>query len=332
MKELEKQVRSIKLECPSCGAGMEVNEDETRASCPYCGYEMILETRDVYREEYERRRARAQAEEEAQQARTKAAGRRKMRAWGIAAAVIAAFMLIGALIPGTQTHQLFFPIEADPFAELKVTFSGDDGEGKVQVKSEAPGELREIEYEVAPATGLRNGDVVEIRAKRLPGYRFSPSVKEVTVEGLPMWVDATADLSEDHLAQLHANTERLIREEWEEVKGGGGLESYVIKPYRLYLFTADDPDSWERNYLYDTYVVEATKTDGEVLTVYEACRYDTMKVLGDGSLQAHYGTLLGFHLGYLSGFSYTTSFSGWFDAQEMEADLRSARDGCTLRE
>ena len=230
MKELKKQVRSIKLECPSCGAGMEVNEDKTRASCPYCGYEMILETRDVYREEYERRRARAQAEEEAQQARTKAAGRRKLRAWGIAAAVIAAFMLIGALIPGTQTHQLFFPIEADPFAELKVTFSGDDGEGKVQVKSEAPGELREIEYEVAPATGLRNGDVVEIRAKRLPGYRFSPSVKEVTVEGLPMWVDATADLSEDHLAQLHANTERLIREEEPEAFARRGADPLYFAP------------------------------------------------------------------------------------------------------
>ena len=82
--------------------------------------------------------------------------------------------------------------------------------------------------------------------------------------------------------------------------------------------------------LYDTYEVKVTRADGSVFTSYEACRYDDLKIPADGVLTADYGNLQGFNLGYEHGFNYTQSFSGWTEADEMEADLRHARDGYHL--
>ena len=103
-----------------------------------------------------------------------------------------------------------------------------------------------------------------------------------------------------------------------------------ISPYRIYLFVSDSRSAYERNVLYDTYEVKITRADGSVLTSYEACRYADLKIPADGVLTADYGNLLGFNFGFHYGFSYAHSFSGWTSAEEMEADLRHARDGYRL--
>ena len=145
-----------------------------------------------------------------------------------------------------------------------------------------------------------------------------------------MWVLDTGQLSADDLTAVHNNTERLIREDWEEIVSSSLAQDMTYAPYRMYLFIADEDDAYERNVLYDTYEVNVTREDGSVFTGYEACRYSDLKIPADGVLTADYGSLMGFNLGYIYGFSYTQSFSGWTDAAEMEADLRHARDGYRL--
>lgn len=137
-------------------------------------------------------------------------------------------------------------------------------------------------------------------------------------------------LTGDNLTAIHSNTERLIREDWEEVVSSSLAQDMTYTPYKMYLFVADEDTSYERNVLYDTYEVNVTREDGTVFTGYEACRYADLRIPADGVMTASYGSLQGFNFGYNYGFSYAQSFAGWTDAAEMEADLRNVRDGYRL--
>ena len=329
---MKEEVKTITLQCPSCGAAMKLDEEHRRAVCPYCDYEMLIEKKDFEKLEYERQMGKARAERELAEQEEKRIRRRKRKGWLIGAAVLLVIIALNALPASGPLHGMFFPTEVNPFADLQVTFSGDSGEGKIHLENRAEGELRGVEFEAAPEKGLRNGDVVVVKARSYPGYRFEPSKAEYTVEGLPEWVDETADLTEDHLAEIHTFTESLIHKEWDEIVSTGYVTDYVITPLRVYLYTADDPNQYKKNVLYDAYTVEVHKPGGDSMTVYEACYYDMLKVLDGQTLQANYGELMGFHLGYSYGLSIYSSFSGWLSSQEMEADIRSVRDGYTLQQ
>ena len=327
----QEKVKTVLLVCPSCGGRMELSADGEKAVCPYCGHAMLLKKEDPAQREYERRMAKARAEEDIRDLQEKRQRRRRLRGWLIALCVIAGICLINVLIPGSPLRELAFPRTADPFAGVSVRFSGMSGEGRAEVQTSGGAEYSgETRYEIAPASGLQNGDTVTVRAKAPAGWRFEPAEKQFTAEGLTEWVLDTARLEGENLAAVHANTERLIREDWEEILSSGIALDMTCAPYRMYLFIADEKTSYEYNVLYDTWEVKVTREDGSVLTTYEACRYTDLKIPADGVLTADYGSLQGFNLGYSYGFSYAHSFSGWTDAAEMEADLRHVRDGYHL--
>ena len=311
---------------------MELSADGEKAVCPYCGHEMLIDMDDSAQEEYERRIALARAEEDIKDLRVKRQRRRRLKGMLIAFGVIAGMFLIYLAIPGSPIHELAFPRTADPFTSVNVKFSGMSGEGRaeVQVSDRNAEYADEAKFEVTPDTGLSNGDAVTVKAQAPLGWRFDPSEKQFTVEGLTAWVTSTEQLSGDNLKKIHANTERLIREDWEEIVSSSLAQDMTYAPYRMYLFVSDENTSYDRNVLYDTYEVKVTREDGSVLTSYEACRYTDLKIPADGILTAGYGTLQGFNFGFNYGFSYAQSFSGWTDAAEMEADLRHVRDGYHL--
>jgi len=314
---------------------MELLPGGEKAVCPYCGHEMLIETEDSARQEYDLRLAKARAEEDIKDLQRKRERRRRVRGVLIALCVIAGILLFNVLIPDSPMHELVFPRTADPFAGVSVRFTGMSGEGRaeVQITDRSAGEYIDTAvYEIKPDSGLANGDTVTVKAKAPVGWRFEPAEKQFTADGLTEWVLSTAQLGGDNLAALHANTERLIREDWEDILSSSFAEDMSYTPYRLYLFVSDDETAYERNVLYDTYEVNVTRADGTVFTSYEACRYSDLKIPADGVLTADYGSLQGFNLGYFYGLSYAHSFSGWTDAAEMEADLRHARDGYRLAE
>ncbi len=327
----QEKIKTVLLVCPSCGGRMELSADGQKAVCPYCGHAMLLKKEDPAQKEYERRMAKARAEEDIRDLQEKRQRRLRLRGWLIALCVIAGICLINVLIPGSPLRELAFPRTADPFAGVSVRFSGMSGDGRAEVQTSGGAEYSdETRYEISPASGLRNGDKVTVRAKAPAGWRFEPAEKQFTAEGLTEWVLDTARLEGENLSAVHANTERLIREDWAEILSSGMALEMTCAPYRMYLFIADEKTAYEYNVLYDTYEVKVTREDGSVLTTYEACRYTDLKIPADGVLTADYGSLQGFNLGYSYGFSYAHSFSGWTDAAEMEADLRHVRDGYHL--
>ena len=307
---------------------MELSEDEDKAICPYCGHEMLIDTEDSARKEYERRMAKARAEEDIKVFREKKQKKSRSKRRFIALCVIAGMILINVLIPDSPMNRLFFPRTVDPFSCADVKFSGMSGEGTAELRISNNGEeyADEDRFEVIPNTGLSNGDIVTVKIKTTVGWRFIPAEKQFKVAGLTAWVLGTDQLIGDNLTTIHSNTERLIREDWKEIISSSFARDMTYTPYKMYLFVADEGTLYERNVLYDTYEVNVTRKDGTVFTSYEACRYSNLRIPADGVITANYGSLQGFNLGYNYGFSYSQSFSGWTDAAEMKADLRNVRD------
>jgi len=312
---------------------MELSEDNEKAICPYCGHEILIKKDETAKKEYERFMARARAEEDIKDLQRKRQRIRSFKGWLIGLCVIAGICLINLFIPGSPMRELVFPRTANPFTGVSVTFSGMSGQGRAELqisKSNTAEYENTVKYEMTPETGLSNGDIVTVKAKAPAGWRFEPSEKQFTVEGLTMWVVSSGQLSEENLSAIHANTERLIREDWNDIVSSELAQDLTYTPYRMYLFISDENVGYEYNVLYDTYEVNVTRADGSVFTGYEACRYSDLKIPADGVLTANYGSLQGFNFGFTQGFSYAQSFSGWTDAAEMEAALRHAMDGYHL--
>ncbi len=325
--------KTLSLVCPSCGGIMELSANGENAVCPYCGNKILVEKDERAKKEYERRMAKARAEEDIKDLQRKRQRRRRLRGWLIALCVFLGLALISVFIPGSPMHGLVFPSTVDPFAAVSVRFSGMSGEGRAELQISDRGAAEYADtarFKVTPDTGLSNGDTVTVKATAPVGWRFEPAEKQFTVKGLTTWVLGTDQLSGENLQSVHGNTERLIREDWADIVSSSLARDMTYTPYRMYLFIADEDNAYERNVLYDTYEVNVTREDGSVFTCYEACRYADLKIPADGVLTADYGSLQGFNLGYSYGFSYTQSFSGWTDAAEMEADLRYVRDGYHL--
>ena len=326
-------IKALSLVCPSCEGKMELSADGEEATCPYCGHKMLIDKEGPAQKEYDRRMAQARADEDIKDLQRRGQYKRRLRGLLIALCVIAGICLVGVLIPDSPMHELAFPRTADPFTAVSVQFSGMSGEGEaeLQISDRNGAEYADTaRFEVTPKTGLENGDTVTVKAKAPAGWRFEPSEKQFSVEGLTEWVLSTEQLEGDNLSAIHANTERLIQEDWEDIVSSSFAQSMTCTPYRMYLFVSDEGKTYEHNVLYDTYEVNVTREDGSVFTGYEACRYTDLKIPSDGVLTAGYGDLQGFNFGYTQGFSYAQSFSGWTDAAEMEADLRHARDGYHL--
>ena len=329
----KENLRTLSLVCPSCGGRMELSEDGKVICCPYCGHRLLVEKDDRAKTEYERRMAKARAEEDIRDLQAARAHKRRLKAWIIAICVFLGLSLITALIPGSPMRALLFPRTVDPFVSVELRYTGMSGEGRAELQFSGPVDAdyaRPDRFEIAPNAGLHNGDTVTVKARAPAGWRFVPAEKQFTVAGLTAWVLDTNQLSEEDLAAIHANTERLVREDWAEILASSLAREITCTPYRMYLFISGEDTVYERNVLYDTYEVKVTRGDGSVFTSYEACRYADLKIPADGLLTADYGGLMGFNLGFSYGFSYAHAFSGWTDAAEMEADLRHARDGYRL--
>jgi DNA-directed RNA polymerase subunit RPC12/RpoP len=324
--------KTVSLICPTCRGVMELSRDGKEAVCPYCGHRMLISKEDSAAKEYELRMAKARAEEDIRDLREKKQRKRRLRRWLIAFCVMAGLLLVNIFIPDSPMNRLVFPRTVDPFTCVDVKFQGISGEGRAELSVSDNGEEYADEdiFELVPDTALSNGDVVTVRAKAAPGWRFEPAEKQFTVSGLTAYVQSTDQLTGDNLTAIHSNTERLIREDWEEVVSSSLAQDMTYTPYKMYLFVADEDTSYERNVLYDTYEVNVTREDGTVFTAYEACWYADLRIPADGVMTASYGSLQGFNFGYNYGFSYAHSFAGWTDAAEMEADLRNVRDGYRL--
>ena len=112
------KIKTLSLICPSCGGRMELSADEEKAVCPYCGHEMLIDNDDDAQKEYERRMAKARADEDIKDLQRKRQRGRRLKGWLIAICVIAVLNLVTVFIPDSPMRNLIFPKTADPFTAL----------------------------------------------------------------------------------------------------------------------------------------------------------------------------------------------------------------------
>ena len=169
---------------------MDLSTDGEKAVCPYCGHEMLIDMDDSAQQEYERRIAMARAEEDIKDLQRNRQRKRRLKGWLIAFCVIVGICLINVAIPGSPIHELAFPRTTDPFTAVSVKFSGMSGEGRaeLQISDRNAEYIDTARFEVTPDTSLSNGDAVTVKAQAPLGWRFDPSEKQFTVEGLTAWV------------------------------------------------------------------------------------------------------------------------------------------------
>ena len=161
-------IKTVSLICPSCGGMMELSADGEKAVCPYCGHKMLLDKEDIAQEEYERRMAKARAEEDIKDLQSSRQRRRRLKGWLIALCVFAGICLINVAIPDSPMHALVFPSTVDPFTAVSVQFSGMSGEGKaeLQISDHSAEYIDQDRFTITPDTGLSNGDTVTKRVHR----------------------------------------------------------------------------------------------------------------------------------------------------------------------
>ena len=107
----------------------------------------------------------------------------------------------------------------DPFEGLEVTFSGNSGDGYVDITYNGPNELiGSYDFEASEYFGLSNGDEITVTFSGYEGfedfYNFEPTRMENTyvVEGLREIVRNMSDISPAWLSSLQACAEEHIRE------------------------------------------------------------------------------------------------------------------------
>ena len=73
----KENIKTISLDCPSCGGKMEPTADGKKIVCPYCGHTALIEKDTSAQKEYDRLMARAKADEDIRDLKEKRQRRRR---------------------------------------------------------------------------------------------------------------------------------------------------------------------------------------------------------------------------------------------------------------
>ena len=293
----------IDLTCPKCNGQMEINEQQTQAVCPYCGYQAFFEDESPERVQeiaYAYRKGVLKAEEEAaKKAEKKAARAARNSAKGInakkttptkkkggkgrvALVVICVFLLIGLM---TYAYERITAPEVDPFEAIDVVFEGTSGSGYAYVDVHSPKSgtynAYDIDYEVSQRYGLAEGDKITVTATSTK-YRLNPKTKVYTVEGLDLLLDDLDGLSGNAIDAIHARSVVTLNKAVGNSKAEAELQS--LEPIALYLFMeTGNGAALNHNTLYDVYKAAFLVNGTASSELYLVAYYDDI-VVRDGNL------------------------------------------------
>lgn len=254
----------IDLTCPKCNGQMEINEQQTQAVCPYCGYQAFFEDESPERVQeiaYAYRKGVLKAEEEAAKKAEKKAARNSKKAsttkkksgkGRTALIVIGIFLLIGLV---SYAYERITAPEVDPFEAIDVVFEGSSGSGYAYVDVHSPTsgtyDAYDIDYEVSQRYGLAEGDTITVTATSTR-YRLNPKTKVYTVEGLDLLLDDLEGLSGNAIDAIHARSVVTLNKAVSNSRVTAELQS--LEPVVLYLYMENGSGSaLSHNVLYDVY-------------------------------------------------------------------------------
>ncbi|MBQ4167327.1 MAG: hypothetical protein II590_03910 [Clostridia bacterium] len=228
-QDFKKEAEEL-LVCAKCGANMELRSEDGRdvAVCPYCGFTRVLpndkdDSAEALREYlYERERARLRAEDEHSAMRDARLKRGRRIALAIVLTPFILAVIAGVLIAifGDPTLE-----RIDPFEGIKVTFSGIDGMGTVNIEGK-PG----VKYECRESGKLEENGKAIVQAES-EAYNLKRRKCEYDVTGLDLYITDISLLRGEPAEFLRGQTVTDIEKEFGAT---GAILSSATKHYDSY--------------------------------------------------------------------------------------------------
>lgn len=270
-------MKTIDLKCKNCGATMELSEDRTKATCPFCNNKVYFEKEPdieelIEKEEkinYAAELGRNKAKEDYRKVKI------KRIVVGIVITIIGliAFVLIANFFKYTSLIYM-----EDPFRCVDISFTGNNGSGIIKLKNNNKcDEFNDINYVITKKDNLSLGDDVEIIAESSK-YRFNVDSKKYTVKGLSVYLTDFGSLTNVMIDSLHKNSINTLKNHIFGMSYSGEVVS--MTPYKLYLLT----DNENKNYLYDVYKVSNKTKSGKIYTKYAVAYYKDFVITNNSGL------------------------------------------------
>lgn len=186
----------------------------------------------------------------------------------------------------------------DPFANIKVTFSGIAPNGTVSIDSNGKGELEDLIYTADVNDGLSNGDKVKVKVNAFGGnlneyclkYGKIPSTteKEYTVEGLASYAMSLDKIPEEVLDKMDNHAQDTFKahvaSNWNDTESLKKIT--LIGNY--FVYPKDSIKVSTQNYLYFVYKIDAENMDdkekkGQTFSYYYYSYFEDIMILEDGT-------------------------------------------------
>ena len=225
--------------------------------------------------------------------------------------------------------------EFNPFDDVKVTFSGLDGDGQASVEVTAKDELYDyFSFSISDNYGLSTGDKVtvtfaqsysesDLKAKCAEQFGKVPTTfeKEYTVKGLGHYVLDVSEITEKSAADIITEGQEEVEDNLEDdatLKEAKYLGSYLL---------ANTEDTAEGNYLFTVYEVTTELKDeesGETDSITYYTMVETANIYIDDTGKCEYSSFYGI---YNNTFNYESSFgkdyycNGYESLDDIKADI-----------
>jgi len=272
-------MKKIELKCSRCGAIMNLSDDHTKASCPYCKNHFLIKKELSVEELAEKAEKLSYARETGERKAIEDSIKRKMINKMTVAILI---IIIVSIITMISLFVKYFSLELmnDPFKCIHVDFTGTDGSGSaVVVNANTCEEYSDITYIISKDSNLSEGDKITVTATS-DIYRFDDSSKDYIVNGLALYLNDLKDLTDEMLNKLHESSyEYLINNLGITFSG----EIVSINPYKLFLHT----NGRDTNTLYDVQKISIKTKSGNVYEKFIVAYYENFVILNNESLYSY---------------------------------------------
>ncbi|MDO5157026.1 MAG: hypothetical protein Q4D51_13795 [Eubacteriales bacterium] len=307
------KVTIISYECPSCGASINIDPEQTKATCEYCGAQFAIEREQEAPKNEPPRNAgyNNTARNSNQELRKKAQIFIPIIVVSVLLVGVFFINVIGGIFVALATRSSSTQrteqklVEVDPFKDIKVNIEGKEPWARVTSVTNNDTSLRGISYNLDKKTGLSNGDVITIQAEEMRGYRWTNVSYEYTVSGLDTIVREMSQLSDADKDFLFQEAQKEIEKDWEDNLQNTDISKDGIKlniqPYQIYINVNKNEDSVflsSDNTVFPVFEI-TFEGNGKNYTYYQYADIDNVYLSSDGSLHGDFNTM-----GVMNGFEY----------------------------
>lgn len=321
-------MKKIVLKCDSCGATMELEENQKIAVCPFCKNKYYLDKEPDIEKLASDKEKMTYAE---QMGRIKAMSNyQRKKNLKVFVTIIGIFILVITIIIFiAKGYVESLEYVEDPFECINVEFSGDDNNGQLIITDNKKCDyFYELKYKSTKSYKLKQGEKINISVYS-SDYRFGVSSKEYKVTGLNIYLTDLSELTEPMIKKIHNLSSGTIKTKSIRTYYNGKVKS--LTPYKLYLLTNKE----DKNYLFDVYKLVNKSNSGKTYTKYVVAYYEDVVFTNNENLFKYIrlryagdminagsskGNIFNDGIGYIYGFNNMNEFESYL-AREFDSAL-----------